>query len=209
VQHERVECVEVNPRPRARSWCTADPGPIRGRNGSRVCSARRPFSSARSQDVGRAALRPGHEALRAYLIVQLPLESKDGRPLFGFGPGGRPHSSSSPPSYSRGMARRQSAGPGSPGPRLARLTPGRGREASRPAPCGAPTRHFRLTPQSALGPHQELCVPGGLFPRPPVGQDLRNRLPAGAAPGPHLANASGRRPSSLDRDTQCLGEFHC
>ena len=115
----------------------------------------------------------------------------------------------SPPSYSRGMARRQSAGPGSPGPRLARLTPGPGREASRPAPCGAPTRHFRLTPQSALGPHQELMCPWRVIPEAARGSGLRRRPPAGAAPGHHLANASGRRPSSLDRDTQCLGEFHC
>src|SRR5262249_40617470 len=64
-------------------------------------------------------------------------------------------------------------------PEVARLAAGPGREASRPAPCGAPTRHLRLTPQSAIGPHQELSVPGGLFPRPPVGQGCVKRLPAG------------------------------
>src|SRR5262249_51864624 len=85
-------------------------------------------------------------------------------------------------------------------PEVARLAAGPGREASRPAPCGAPTRHLRLTPQSAIGPHQELSVPGGLFPRPPVGQICVNTRPQVAAPGPRLANASGRRPSNLDRD---------
>src|SRR5215475_3543112 len=90
-------------------------------------------------------------------------------------------------------------------PEVARLAAGPGREASRPAPCGAPTRHLRLTPQSAIGPHQELCVPGGLFPRPPVGQDCVTACPQVAAPDPRLANASGRRPSTLDRDELHIG----
>ena len=34
---------------------------------------------------------------------------------------------------------------------------------------------------------------------------LRSCLPAGAAPGPRLANASGRRPSTLDRDELHIG----
>ena len=95
------------------------------------------------------------------------------RPLFGSGPGDRPHSISFIfliSLHSRGMARRQGARPGSPGRRWHGLRPGPGRETSRPAPCGAPTRHLRLTPQSAIGPRQELCVPGGFLPRPPVGQ---------------------------------------
>src|SRR5882762_4909886 len=79
-------------------------------------------------------------------------------------------------------------------PEVARLAAGPGREASRPAPCGAPTRHFRLTPHSAIGPHQELYVPGGFLPRPPVGQACVIARPQVAAPGPRLANASGRRP---------------
>src|SRR4051812_3752095 len=72
--------------------------------------------------------------------------------------------------HSRGMARRQGARPGSPGRRWHGLRPGPGRETSRPAPGGAPTRHLRLTPQSAIGPRQELFVPGGFLPRPPVGR---------------------------------------
>jgi hypothetical protein len=35
--------------------------------------------------------------------------------------------------------------------------------------------------------------------------ELRSCLPAGAAPGPRLANASGRRPSTLDRDELHIG----
>jgi hypothetical protein len=61
-----------------------------------------------------------------------------------------------------------------------------GRETSRPAPCGAPTRHLRLTPQSAIGPHQELCVPGGFLPRPPVGQACVNACPQVPLPIPAL-----------------------
>src|SRR5882757_5096996 len=97
---------------------------------------------------------------------------------------------SSSPSIRGGMARRQSAWPGSPGPRLARFAAGPGRETSRPAPCGAPTRHLRLTPQSAIGPHQELYVPGGLVPRPPVGQACVRARPQVAAPGPRSQDAS-------------------
>jgi hypothetical protein len=85
-----------------------------------------------------------------------------------------------------GMARRQGARPGSPGRKWHGLRPGPGREASRPAPCGAPTRHLRLTPQSALGPHQELSVPGGLIPRPPVGQACVIACPQVPLPVPAL-----------------------
>ena len=70
------------------------------------------------------------------------------------------------------------------------LCDGPGREASRPAPCGAPTRHLRLTPQSAIGPHQELFVPGGLIPRPPVGQACVSARPQVAAPVPRSQDAS-------------------
>jgi len=39
-------------------------------------------------------------------------------------------------------------GPGSPGP---------GRETSRPAPCGAPTRHLRLTPHQRSDQTGAVC----------------------------------------------------
>jgi hypothetical protein len=55
------------------------------------------------------------------------------------------------PLESRGMARHKAHGPGYPGtgPELRKFpgepgSPGPGREASRPAPCGAPTRHLGL-----------------------------------------------------------------
>jgi hypothetical protein len=76
--------------------------------------------------------------------------------------------------------------PGSPGRRWHGLRPGLGVKASRPAPCGAPTRHFRLTPHSAIGPHQDLSVPGGLLPRPPVGQACVVARPQVPLPFPTL-----------------------
>jgi hypothetical protein len=88
-------------------------------------------------------------------------------------------------------------GDGAPTRRMARiapsgvrLAPDRGRETSRPAPCGAPTRHLRLTPPSAIGPRQELYVPGGLVPRPPVGQVCVDACPQVAAPGLRSQDAS-------------------
>ena len=138
------------------------------------CAAHRgPPLNVRLQHIGRAALRPGHEALRDCLLSNClsRLEAKEYRPLFRLWARGSPSFLSSSISlHSRGMARRQSAGPGSPGRRWHGLRPGPGRETSRPAPCGAPTRHLRLTPQSAIGPCQELFVPGGFLPRPPVGR---------------------------------------
>jgi hypothetical protein len=114
-------------------------------------------------------------------------------PCFGAGPGDRPHFLSSVSLTSRGMARRQGARPGSPDRRWHGLRPGPGR----PAPCGAPTRHLRLTPQSALGPRQELCVPGGFLPRPPVGQVCVNAPPAGAAPDPPPCERLRKAPLEL------------
>jgi len=65
-------------------------------------------------------------------------------PCFGSGPGARPHFSLLPFPQGEGV--------GAPTRRIARITPGglsgllrtEGREASRPAPCGAPTRHLGL-----------------------------------------------------------------
>src|SRR5690349_20905451 len=111
------------------------------------------------------------------------------RPLFGFGPGDRPHSvhvlvfrlphvegDGAPPRRTAWIAR----------PDMARPRPGPGREASRPAPCGAPTRHLRLTPLSAIGPYQELSVPGRFVPRPPVGQGCVKARPQVPLPLPAL-----------------------
>src|SRR5882757_2564040 len=119
-------------------------------------------------------------------VERVALSQKKITPCFGFGPGDRPHSSYLASLSSRGMARRQGARPGSPGRRWHGLRPGPGRETSRPAPCGAPTRHLRLTPQSAIGPHQELYVPGGLVPRPPVGQACVVACPQVPLPVPAL-----------------------
>ena len=157
-------------------------------------------SQCRSPD--GAERHPGSRRRPRY---KLSLESRKSAPVLALGQGIALIPLSSVSLTSRGMARRQGARPGSPGRRWHGLRPGPGREASRPAPCGAPTRHLRLTPQSAIGPRQELFVPGGLFPRPPVGQACVNACPQGAAPDPRLANASGRRPSNLDRDHLHIG----
>jgi len=111
-------------------------------------------------------------------------------PCFGSGPGDRPHSSffRLPHVEGDGAPTRRTAWIARP--EVARLAAGPGRETSRPAPCGAPTRHLRLTPQSAIGPHQELYVPGGLVPRPPVGQACVRARPQVAAPDPRSQDAS-------------------
>jgi hypothetical protein len=71
-------------------------------------------------------------------------------------------------------------GPGSPGP---------GREASRPAPCGAPTRHLGLYAfdRGRTGP-----APSGRRGCPSTARGRRLRLSplAGAAPGPRSQDAS-------------------
>ena len=76
------------------------------------------------------------------------------------------------------------ASPDTPGPGVKRHP-----RASRRA-----TEHLRAYALPTVGPHQELSVPGGLFPRSPVGR-VASALPAGALPLPALRNASGRRPS--------------
>ena len=151
--------------------------------------------------MGNGSSRGCCGARQPRIIVLLQKGKIISAPVRGFGQGIALVSWSLLPSLdTRGMARRQGARPGSPDRKWHGLRPGPGREASRPAPCGAPTRHLRLTPQSAIGPLQELSVPGGLFPRPPVDQDCETPCPQVTAPGPRLANASGRRPSTLDRD---------
>ena len=71
-------------------------------------------------------------------------ESKEDRPLFiCFGPGGRPHSSLPSPSKRGGRRADRAHCPDYSG-RVVRIAPDDGRETSRPAPCGAPTRHLGL-----------------------------------------------------------------
>src|SRR5262245_31970169 len=72
-------------------------------------------------------------------------------PVYGSGPGGRPHSClfASPSGEGVGAPTRRMAWISPDRPRSALLlgepgSPGPGREASRPAPCGAPTRHLGL-----------------------------------------------------------------
>ena len=109
---------------------------------------------------------------------------------------------------SRGMARRQGAWPGllQTGPRVrgSRASPGIRRSPGvkrHPRALRRATEHLRAYALPTVGPHQELFVPGGLFPRSPVGR-VASALPAGALPLPALRNASGRRPSKkMDRDT--------
>jgi hypothetical protein len=125
------------------------------------------------------------------------LKAKEYRPLFiCAGPGGRPHYLSFCFPQSRGSARRQGAVPGW-GPGDVRQRPDLVHIGA-PAPCGAPTRHLGLY---AFDGGRTGPTPSGRrgCPSTARGRGLRPPL-AGAAPVPRLANASGRRPSYLDRD---------
>jgi hypothetical protein len=74
-----------------------------------------------------------------------------------------------------------------------------------PAPCGAPTRHLGLY---AFDGGRTGPTPSGRRGCPSTARGRRLRLPplAGAAPVPRLQNASGRRPSYLDRDAGHMAE---
>jgi hypothetical protein len=73
------------------------------------------------------------------------VRNKESRPLFGcFGPGGRPHSCLFASPSVEGVGAPTGRWPGLLQTGMARLATGPGREASRPAPCGAPTRHLGL-----------------------------------------------------------------
>src|SRR5262245_51085305 len=138
--------------------------------------------------------------------LSILVESKENRPLFRLWARGSPSFLSSV-SLDQARGRRatrrmawispdrpESAWlPGGPG------TPGPGREASRPAPCGAPTRHLCLCAfdRGRTGP-----APSGRrgCPSTARGRWLRPPSPAGAAPAPRQQDASGRRPRRVDRD---------
>ena len=121
------------------------------------------------------------------------LKSKENRPLFAALGQGSPSSFLPSPSQSRGMARRQGALPGLLRAGV-RIAPDDGRETSRPAPCGAPTRHLGLYAfdRGRTGPAHSgrRGCPSTARGRGCVSPSL-----AGAAPVPRLQNASGRRPS--------------
>lgn len=107
-------------------------------------------------------------------------------PVHVSGRGGSPDLFFSSVPETRGMARRQGARSRllwtGPGVRLSRAgpdTPGPGREASRPAPCGAPPRHLGLSPLTVVGPGR-LVVTGEVARVPPgVGGCVvpRSRVP--------------------------------
>src|SRR5437867_10658569 len=100
------------------------------------------------------------------------------------------------PPQGEGVGAPQGAWPGfrQTGPELRKAlggpgTPGPGREASRPAPCGAPTRHLSFWPLTVVGPGR-LVVAGEAARVRPGDEGCVSPLPAGAAPVPRSQDAS-------------------
>ena len=89
------------------------------------------------------------------------------------------------------------ASPDTPGPGVKR----------HPRALRRATEHLRAYALPTVGPHQELFVPGGLFPRSPVGE-VASALPAGALPLPALRTSPEDAPRRVDRDGDTLAEFH-
>jgi len=153
------------------------------------------FSSARSKTLA-ALPAPGTRSLRAYLIVQLPLVKED-RPVLALARD-RPYSTYFISLETRGMGA-ASAGPGSPGPSCSALTPGPGRETSRPRLAARQRGIFGYASVSARAAPGALC-PGG-YSEAPVGQDCveaRRRCRSRH----RLANGLRKAPLDLDRDAQ-------
>src|SRR5919198_3518991 len=122
-------------------------------------------------------------------------------PVCCFGPGGRPHFSLPSPSKTRGMARRQGA---------AWIAPGwNGLGVKRHAPRLAARQRGILAfmPLTVVGPGRLLVAGEAARVRPGDDGCVSPSL-AGAAPVPRLQDASGRRPSYLDRDRLHISEFH-
>src|SRR5712671_6044286 len=164
---------------------------------------RGPSLNVRLQHIGRAALRPGHEALRDCLLSNClsRLEAKEYRPLFRLRARGSPSFLEAPlrPSPSRRGGWR------------ADKAHGLDRQAGGGTACGRALgvkRHAlrrAIAASSAYASVSDRAAPGALCPwrvspEAARGSGLRRRPPAGAAPVPRLANASGRRPRLLDRD---------
>jgi hypothetical protein len=129
-------------------------------------------------------------------------------PVCVFGPGDRPHSSLTSVSLAI-------EGVGAPTRRSARIAPGgvSGLLRTMRCTCDAPrafrraNKHLRAYALPTARTDQDLFVPGRFTRAPPVGK-VASTSPAGALPLPALTNASGRRPSNLDRDRMHVGEFH-
>ena len=136
----------------------------------------------------------------------LALSQKDIGPCSVAGPGGCPQSLPfAPPKYRGGWRadkahgldysrparefRGSRASPDTPGPGVKR----------HPRALRRATEHLRAYALPTVGPHQELFVPGGLFPRSPVGE-VASALPAGALPLPALRTSPEDAPRRVDRD---------
>src|SRR5262249_13147629 len=80
-----------------------------------------------------------------------------------------------------------------------RIAPDEGRDCVTPRASRRANKHLRAYALRTTRPDQDLFVPGRFARAPPVGK-VASTSPAGALPLPALTNASGRRPSNLDRD---------
>ena len=148
-------------------------------------------------------------AALAYSIVKQPGVAKSQKeigPCSCAGPGGCPSFCLfAPPKKSRGMARHKAHGLDYSRPARSRFnlraspdTPGPGVKRH-PRASRRATEHLRAYALPTVGPHQELFVPGGLFPRSPVGE-VASALPAGALPLPAFKTPHECAPRRVDRD---------
>ena len=116
---------------------------------------------------------------------------KDNRPLFiGSGPEGRPYSSLPSPSNRGGRRADKAQCPDCSG-RVSGLRRTMGAQRCTRASRRA-NGHLRAYALPTVGPHQELFVPGGLFPRSPVGRDCvypYPQVPSRSPPSRRLMNA--------------------
>ena len=126
-------------------------------------------------------------------------------PVLSLGQGGALRVVSLLPQKIEGDGAPQGAWPGllQTGPRVSRLpgepgSPGPGVKRH-PRALRRANEHLRAYALPTVGPHQELFVPGGLFPRSPVGR-VASALPAGALPLPALRTSPEDAPRRVDRD---------
>src|SRR5215470_19215524 len=119
-------------------------------------------------------------------------------PVCVFGPGVRPHSSSSVSPDRGGRRADKAQGPDCSG-RDVRIAPDDEVLCAAPRAFRRANKHLRAYALPTARTDQDLFVPGRFARAPPVGK-VASTSPAGALPLPALTNASGRRPSNLDRD---------